>query len=106
MSALLSLALMAAAGQPTYLQCVFSSNGIAVDFLMDEANSTVAVSLASTGHTAKVGAAFTPTEVRFRDDMLTYVISRTDLTARRTITSIDSTDTGRCTVQAAPKRAF
>ena len=108
LSVILTFALTgASAGEPTYLRCVFPGReDHPVMITADESNSRVSVSLPSTGHSESMSAAFTPTEVRFSDRSLTYVISRTDLTVRRTIRLISSTDVGSCTVEEAPQRAF
>lgn len=95
-----------AAAAPTYLQCNFPGNSAILMVTADEANSAVTVSLPSTGHTEKMPAAFTASELRFQNNMLSYVISRTDLAINRTIKMIKSTDTGQCKVETAPKRAF
>lgn len=102
---MVSALLLAAAG-PTYLRCNFGPERTEVIITADEPNSTVSVTVPNTGHAAKVSGAFSPTELRFRDDMISYVISRTDLSAARTINMINSTEKGQCKVEQAPKRAF
>lgn len=111
MKALLWLSLFAAApaaATPTYLVCTFPGpqGNIDLNVTVDEENSTVTTYLAKTGHTEKMTGVFTPTQVLFHDDMLTYVLSRTDLSISRTIVMIKSTDTGTCKVITPPKRAF
>lgn len=96
----------APASEPTYLQCTFPKNGAIVDITADEQNSAVTISLAATGYTDKFPAAFTPTEVRFQGRDIGYVIDRTDLSVRRTIKLLNSTDFGACLVQKVGKRAF
>ena len=90
---------------PIYLRCSFS-NKTDVMITADEGNSSVTVALPSTGYSEKIPAAFTATEVRFQNRMLSYVINRTDLSAVRTIRSINSTDAGHCQIETAPKRVF
>lgn len=51
-------------------------------------------------------ASFSDTEVRFGGRDLAYVISRVDLSIRRTIRILGKDDTGRCTMKRPPKRAF
>lgn len=100
--------LMAAApaAQPIYLQCNFPKNGAVLDVSADEPNAAVTTVLRSSGYTEKYPAAFTATEVRFQNNMLAYVLSRTDLTIQRTIKLLGDTDLGSCAIQTAPKRAF
>jgi hypothetical protein len=102
-----SLLLAAApAVQPIYLQCNFPKNGAVLDVSVDESNAAVTTVLRSSGYTEKYPAAFTATEVRFQNDMLAYVLSRTDLSIQRTIKLLSSSDSGTCTIQVPPKRAF
>ncbi len=99
-------ALVAAANTPIYLRCTFEPNSTAVLITADEANSAVTISVPSTGHTEKLPAAFSATDLRFQNRQLSYVVSRTDLSVSRTIKLIKETDTGRCAIEQAPKRAF
>jgi hypothetical protein len=91
---------------PTYLECTFPKNGAILNVTADEANSAVTTVLRSSGYTEKLPAAFTASEVRFEGDMIAYVVSRTDLSIRRTIKMLGSADQGTCLVQVPPKRAF
>jgi hypothetical protein len=94
------------ANVPIYLKCTFPGNGAVLDLTADEPNLAVTTVLASTGYTEKYPAAFTPTELRFEGRQLGYVVNRVDLSIRRTIKLIDSTDAGKCALVTAPKRAF
>jgi hypothetical protein len=102
----LLMALAITAEHPTYLRCIIQPQGTEVLITADEANSAVTVALPSTGHSEKMAAAFTATDVRFQNRQVAYVVSRTDLSIDRTIKLINSTDHGKCTVEQAPKRAF
>jgi hypothetical protein len=93
-------------GEPVYLRCHFPQNNTDVMITADEANSSVTIALPSTGYSGKLAAAFTAGEVRFQDNQLAYVLSRTDLSIERTIKMIRSSDTGKCEIEKAPKRAF
>jgi hypothetical protein len=93
-------------GEPVYLRCHFPQNNTDVMITADEANSAVTVALPSTGYSGKMNAAFTAGEVRFQDDQLSYVLSRTNLSLKRTIKLISSSDLGTCAIEKAPKRAF
>lgn len=104
---MLSLLLFAAADPTTtYLSCSFPSNGTVLELTADEPNQAVSVVLASSGYAEKMPAAFTPTEVRFENRVMGYVLSRTDLSVRRTTKMISDTDVGSCKIQQPPKRAF
>jgi hypothetical protein len=94
------------AAAPTYLQCSFPESTAKVDITADEPNSSVTISLPSTGYIEKVAASFTPEEVRFETRLLSYVVSRTDLTVKRNVPSLRRSETGKCELVAAPKRAF
>lgn len=94
---------------PTYMSCVFvSSEGAKseVKITADESAGTVDVLVPSTGFTARMAGTFTSDRVLFKDKMLDYSISRVDLTVSRTIRMINSTDKGKCSIEAPPKRAF
>ena len=90
---------------PTYLRCTFPE-GVQVFVTADEPNSAVSVSIPASGYTAKFAATFTATEVRFGDRTLSYIVSRTDLSATRHINLLNETEKGQCKVEQAPKRAF
>ncbi len=77
-------------------------NDAVLDVTADEANGSVTTALRSTGYSESYPAAFTPTEVRFQNRLLSYVVSRTDLSIQRTIKMISSMDTGSCRLGAAP----
>jgi len=94
------------AAQPIYLQCNFPKTAAVLDVSADEPNAAVTTVLRSSGYTEKYPAAFTATEVRFQNNMLAYVLSRTDLTIQRTIKLLGSSDLGSCAIQTPPKRAF
>ncbi|MES2987639.1 MAG: hypothetical protein V4808_07020 [Pseudomonadota bacterium] len=106
MSSLLISMVLASAGlgEPIYLRCPFERAEVLIT--ADEANSTVTVALPSTGHSEKLSAAFTASEVRFQNSNLTYVLSRVDLSITRTIKMIKATDRAQCAIEKAPKRAF
>lgn len=93
-------------GEPVYLRCHFPQNNTDVMITADEANSAVSVALPSTGYSEKLPAAFTASEVRFKNTRVAYVLSRTDLSVTRTISLINSSDSGKCEIEKAPKRAF
>ncbi|MBQ1499066.1 MAG: hypothetical protein IIZ38_12195 [Sphingomonas sp.] len=93
-------------GEPVYLRCYFPDNKTEVMITADEANSAVSVALPSTGYSGKMAAAFTASEVRFQGTHVAYVLNRTDLTVIRTIRMINSSDSGKCAIEKAPKRAF
>jgi hypothetical protein len=97
-----------AAAAPTYLSCSFPSRdkSFEVQITADEANSAVTVYMPSTGHGEKMSAVFTPTQVLFRNRMMSYALSRTDLSITRTVPIIKANDIGRCELVDAPKRAF
>jgi len=105
---MLFLLALAAAGadHPTYLRCSFDRPGGDIYITADEPNSSVTVAVPSTGFSEKLQAAFTPTEVRFQNRQLSYVLSRTDLSVARTIKLLSSVDNGKCAIEQAPKRAF
>jgi hypothetical protein len=110
MSLMLSIALAAApaAATPTYLKCHFPRRDktFEVQVTADEANSVVTVFMPTTGHTEKMNAVFTATQVLFRNSRMSYALSRTDLSIRRTIPIINAEDDGTCDLAAVPKRAF
>jgi hypothetical protein len=93
---------------PAYLKCFFPSRDktFEVQITADEANSAVTVFMPSTGHTEKMAAVFTPTQVLFQSRMMSYTLSRTDLTIRRVVPIIKADETGTCEVVKAPERAF
>lgn len=98
----------AVAATPTYLECNFPSRDASfeVQVTADEANSTVTVYMPKTGNTEKMTAVFTPTQVLFQNRMMSYTLSRTDLSINRTVPMIKASDNGKCEVVTAPKRAF
>lgn len=106
----ISLALLAtpAAAAPTYLTCSFPSRDASfeVQITADQANSTVTVFMPRTGHTERMNAVFTPTQVHFQNRMMSYVLSRTDLSIRRTVPAIRAVDDGRCGLVITPRRVF
>ena len=97
-----------AAAAPTYLTCTFPSRdgSFEVQVTADEANSRVTLFMPRTGHRETLDAVFTPTQVLFQNRMMSYVLSRTDLSIRRTVPLIRSVDEGRCDLVEAPRRAF
>ena len=99
-------ALSLSASTPIYLRCAFGPESAEVLITADEANSAVTVAVPSTGHTEKMAAAFSATDVRFQNRQLAYVVSRTDLSVARTIKLIRETDSGKCSIEQPPKRAF
>jgi hypothetical protein len=101
----LTLATATPAGAVTYLSCSFPGNPT-IDVTMDEANSRATVHVPRSGKTFAFNASFGPEEVRFENDLLSYIISRTTLEIRRVIRSIRSEDVGVCTVKTAPVRKF
>lgn len=105
---LLALLATPAAAAPTYLRCSFPSRDASfeVQITADEANSTVTVFMPRTGHTERMNAVFTPTQVLFQNRMMSYALSRTDLSIRRTVPAIRAVDEGRCDLVTAPRRAF
>ena len=105
---MIALYVVAAAAAPTttYLECVFPPNQGVLQITADEPNQSVTTVFVPTGYSEKRPAAFTPTEVRFENSQLSYVISRTRLTIERSIKMIDSPDSGTCKVVTPPPRAF
>lgn len=95
-----------AAAAPAYLKCIFPPEGFEVQVTADEANAAVTVFMPATGNTQKMNAVFTPTQVLFRNSMMSYELSRTDLSIIRTTPIIKSVVEGKCSVITAPKRAF
>ena len=94
-----------AAAAPTYLKCVLDGNW-PVEVAVDEANSKVTVFIPVTGHTQRLNAAFSQDQVRFGDRLVSYVVSRTDLSIVRTVPLLKETTGGRCYVATVPDRAF
>lgn len=109
-SLVVTLAFVAAPAlaQPTYLTCSFPSRdkSFEVQITADEANSLVTVFMPRTAHTEKMNAVFTPTQVLFQNRMMSYALSRTDLSIQRTVPLIKAVDEGSCEVVTAPKRQF
>lgn len=103
-----ALAATPASATPTYLKCTFpmGDRGFEVQVTADEASSTVTVYMPTTGHTEKMNAVFTPTQVLFQNRMMSYALSRTDLSIRRVVPMIKSTENGKCAVVVVPTRAF
>jgi hypothetical protein len=93
------------AGNPVYLKCDFGSQAL-VNLSADEGASSVSISVPSTGYTARFRAIFSATEVAFEDSQLAYRLSRTDLSITREIKLINDVETGKCAIEAPPKRAF
>lgn len=89
---------------PTYLRCPFRGSDVLIT--ADEANSSVTLTVPSTGHIEKLPAAFSATELRFSNSRVAYTISRTDLTAIRSVPAINATHMAQCVVEVPPKRAF
>lgn len=94
-----------------YLVCSFPEKaGHDIHVTADEANQSASVYLPSTGRSMQFRAAFTPNSVAFEDRLLQYLLSRTDLTIRRTIKMLKGHDSaveiGQCRIEAAPRRAF
>lgn len=114
---LAGLALFALADtQPTYLKCTINGAKGPVENLLlaDEANQSVTLTVTLTGHSEKMFAVFSPEEVSFQSKIggvatVTTTINRVNLSVTRTLvigTTPPRTDTGSCTVEKAPKRAF
>ena len=92
---------------PTYLECNFPEKPEhPINVTADEAAGTATVYVPSTGHTERFQATFLPEKLIFLGKLLDYEISRTDLSIRRTIRMINSSDIGTCKVTTAPDRAF
>ncbi|MCC7393814.1 MAG: hypothetical protein IT553_03060 [Sphingomonadaceae bacterium] len=94
--------------EPVYMQCSFLIEGrdYPIEVTADEAAGSVSVFVPSTGHTERLPGTFTPDRLVFSNRMLSYVISRVDLSIERTITSISSTQRGQCQLQQPPRRQF
>lgn len=97
-----------ASAAPTYLACTFMVDGSpnVIDFTADEAAGTVSILTRHSGFNRTVAATFTPERVLVNEGDVRWEISRVDLTVSSTITMINSTDHGKCEIEAAPKRAF
>ena len=94
-----------AAAAPTYLKCVIGGDWL-VEIAVDEDNSQVTLFIPVTGHTKRHNAAFSHDQVRFGDRLISYVVSRTDLSIVRTVPLLRETTGGKCHVATAPDRAF
>jgi hypothetical protein len=101
---------------PTYLSCSISNSNAPATVLTiaaDEDTQTVTYTVASSGASFRRPAVFSPTSVEWNDDMryaaLRYSLSRTTLQIRRSLQIGDNpgrVESGTCTVQRAPTRAF
>lgn len=100
-----ALVIAAAAGQPIYLRCTFPENGAVLDVTANEATAAVTTVLLSSNHIEHYPGAFSSTELRFHNHVLSYVIDRSDLTIRRSANMLPTSDMGTCRVQKIPKRA-
>ncbi len=88
----------------TYLRCQFETSEVYIT--ADEANSSVTVSLPSTGFVRRAPAAFTAADVRFSLGGVFYEISRTDLTVVRSVPVIKRVDKTKCILETPKPRAF
>lgn len=97
-----------ATAAPVYLQClIVRENGQhQVDITADEASSQVTVFLPHSGHNERLNAVFSPREVKFANEIVSYTLNRIDLSISLYIKIFRETEAGRCEVQAPPKRAF
>lgn len=99
-----------ATAAPTYLSCtILAEKGpFPISLTVDEDAQSVTTAMPTTGHSQRLPAVFSPTSVSFRNSMLRYEVSRTDLTIKRVLTigAKDWTDTGTCKVETPPARAF
>jgi hypothetical protein len=107
-----SLLAAAAATAPVYLDCSFareSGGPFRVEVALDEPNQTATIAL-DTGRVVVRPAVFAPDRVRVPDEEMTWVVSRTDLSIRRTFSFMPATDQGEagtCKIKPTPpKRAF
>ncbi len=89
---------------PTYLKCTFGD--FPVELTVDESASQVTAFMPTTGHSAAMRANFGPEIVIFGDNVMSYRLSRVDLSITRTARWLNETVTGQCGVAATPKRAF
>lgn len=97
-----------ATAAPTYLSCLIDNDGIPVrvELTMDEPNSEVTIFMPHSGHTRRVRAVFSPSDVRFAQGDVKFYVNRVDLTLRRLWATIGMDNSGKCEVGAIPKRAF
>ena len=95
---------------PTYLACMIQAQTgpFEVDLTIDEPSQSVTTAMPSTGHAERLAAVFAPATVSFRTAMLSYVVSRTDLSIERMLTIGGKAwvDRGTCHLQKVPKRKF
>lgn len=98
----------AALAQPTYLSCEFPGRGspFIVNVTADEQAGTVSLYMPSTDNRQQMTGTFTSDRVLFADRVMTYALSRVDLTLIRTVTMIKAEETGTCKIMLPPKRAF
>lgn len=99
---------VSASAAPVYLKCYFDVDGTiaSIDVTADEDDGTVAVHIPTSGFSERLNATFTASQVIFRNNLISYVINRVDLTINRTVRMLNSIDRGQCEVQEAPRRAF
>lgn len=108
---MLWIALLAAAPatmSPVYLTCemIEGATPTTVSLAIDEGNQRVTIGL-QTGRTVTRPALFSETEVKVQDEEMTWVVSRVDMTIRRTLTFTPDVDRGTCKkASAPPARAF
>lgn len=93
---------------PVYLTCPMQPNGrpSPIDVMLDEAAGTATVYVRENGRMHQMRAAFTQTEVTFRNDMVSYKLSRVSLTLTRSVPSINRNETVVCSLAPPVKRAF
>lgn len=106
---LLAFALLSSpvAAAPAYLSCKIPDQpDYEIQVTADEDAGFVTTLVVSTGFSQRLPAAFSPTEVRFGDRLMTFRVDRTTLDFDRTIYLLKETSRGKCTVLKARKRAF
>lgn len=93
---------------PVYLSCNIPNQGndFTVDATLNEAEGTVSLFMPSTDNRETLQGTFTPDKVLFSNRMMSYTLSRVDLSLVRVVPLLKSRETGQCRVQTPPQRAF
>ena len=98
-----------AIAEPIYLACnlVIEGNQSPINFTVDEGAGTVSITIVTSGSTRTVRGTFAPDKVVVDEGDVRWEINRINLGFSRVLVALgNSTDSGRCEIQSAPKRAF